>query len=141
MPILTTLVGKENMEMKMSLMERKLHNGDVIFTDSYWGDFKFYLWNNHIFFAIFCSHPENPNNKGARFLAFLSSNIFAMFLSSIAALEKDPTTFFILEYVVFMIIQTIFDMNALYISSCSCFHSDGTPVSRGNQSARTGLGT
>ena len=75
----------------MSSMESKLANGDVRFTDNYWSDFKFYLYNNHILLAVFCSHHENPNNKGARLLAFLSSNVFAMFLASISALT-DPNT-------------------------------------------------
>lgn len=111
---------------KLSRMEKKLGNGDVIYSDSFWGDFWFYLKNNHIFFAICCAHPENPNTKLARFIAFLASIVLAMCLAAIAGLSSG-TERLVLDYVVFMGVQTLFDLFAMYASSCRCFRSEGTP--------------
>lgn len=113
-------------DRKLTRTEKKLGNGDVIFTDSFFGDFWFYLQNNHIFLAIFCAHPENPNTKLARLIAFLASVVLAMCLAAVAGLSSGDERM-VLVYVVFVIVQTAFDIFAMYISSCKCFRGEGVP--------------
>ena len=120
-------IVRKNADTRLSPMAAKLKNGDVQFTGSFWGDFWFYIYNNHVLISIFCSHPENPNNKCARLLSFLASNVFAMFLAAVSTTQPEQTAF-VLDYFVFLIVQTVFDMNASYVSSCKCFHREGVPA-------------
>jgi len=49
-----------NYEQNVSLMKQKLGRGDVRYSGSWWGDFFFYLRNNHILLSVCFTHPENP---------------------------------------------------------------------------------
>lgn len=98
-------------------------------------EFIFFLFsfrNNHIVLAICCAHPLNPNSRNSRFLAFLSSNAFALFLACLAPFllkGQSQVTVILLEYVVFALLETIVDIQSQTLASCSCCHRDGVPVS------------
>lgn len=114
-------------DCKLSEIEIKLGRGDVVYSDSFCADFWFYLMNNHVILAVCGAHPEHPYGNFARMIALMSSILFAMFLSCVCATTKGNVEF-ILNYGVFIILQTIFDMNAQYLSSMQCFKSEGVPV-------------
>lgn len=119
---------------RLSPLERKLRRGDVIFSQSYWMDFKFYLENNHILLAICCTHREHVNNSFARIIAFITSNLFAVCLACISS-TADESNKLILDYFVWVVVQTIFDLNIQYINTCECARGDGVPVRYHNSRA------
>ena len=109
---------------ELTPMERKLTRGDVRFTKSYWGDFLFYIKNTHIIFSICCGHRDNPYGGAPRFIAVLSSNFYALFLAICLTYEKDSRTAFIMEYTLIVVLQSLYDLEVQYLTSCACVHRD-----------------
>jgi hypothetical protein len=107
-------------------IEQKLLQGDVLYSHSFWGDFRFYIRNNHILISIFAAHPRNPFSRVSRFIVFLASNLFAVFLASIAQTTGFKAQL-ILNYCVFVLLQTFYDNNAQSVATCACLRRERCP--------------
>ena len=112
---------------QLSRMEKKLTRGDTRFTESWWGDFIFYMQNNHVVLAIFLGHKENPFSGSPRLIALFSSNVYAIFLAICITYERDNRTRLILEYTLVVALQSLYDLEVQYLTTCSCFHREGVP--------------
>lgn len=120
MKLITNVFGSR----ELTLMEKKLSRGDVRFSKSYWGDYVFYIRNTHIIFSIFCGHHDSPYGGAPRLMAMISSNFYAIFLAICLSYEEDSRTAFIMEYTLIVLLQSLYDLEVQYLTSCACVHRD-----------------